>query len=203
MSWKVPAAWRTPVGVDLWPLIRDIRQKGEAEVSRVLSGIYDEVASSLDTSKDRNRRAVEVHGSEHVARLHLADEIVRQRYRDQASSPHRNEWDFDVRVVLRELEGRVYLLPQCDIRMAHVLDFLASDPRLEDFRYWDNTDPPEDVSDTEWQMRREVWRELDDHWDDSLVLTVCDVHGFHLVSPLRVLLQNHGGPKGRLEDQHG
>ena len=30
-----------------------------------------------------------------------------------------------------------------------------------------------------------------------------NVHGFQLVPPLRILLQNHVGPKGRLEDQDG
>jgi len=49
-------------------------------------------------------------------------------------------------------------------------------PYVEDFAYWDNTDPPENVSDEEWKRRGEIWEEVClRRWNDRrLFYTVVD-----------------------------
>lgn len=62
-------------------------------------------------------------------------------------------------------EGKVYgstFLDNYGIRKA-----LLYNDYIEDFAYWDNTDPDEDVSEKEWNERERVWDSID-HWQASL-----------------------------------
>lgn len=87
---------------------------------------------------------------------------VRKKYRDQDMSPHRNEWCFDAFVNVRVHGGYYYLTPHCDkINLfGNFLDFVASDSRLKDYSYWDNSDSPENVSRQAWKVRGRVWNEI-------------------------------------------
>jgi hypothetical protein len=74
-----------------------------------------------------------------VTKIHLRDPLV----------------DFEFAVSLMPFEGQVYGIAYTEQREWHSL-WMAK-PFIVDFAYWDNTDPPEDLPDEEWQERDRAW----------------------------------------------
>ncbi len=110
---------------------------------------------------------------------------VRQKYGAQLASRARSTWNLDVSVSVRELDGACYLIPHCD-RVSLVggsLDFLAEFTGLEAYGYWNNADKPDDVSDHEWDQRRDVWGRMLDRWSEYVSLDIVTFGSFHEVSP--------------------
>lgn len=148
MSTKIYTAYRLKKSSDLWPFVHDCYTRGERAVVNVFRRLLR--SSSYDA--------------------------ITAKYREQAGSPYRNEWNFDVTIAIRERRGRIYVIPHCDMRMAKACDFLKRDRRLDDFAYWNNTDRPKTVTARAWAHRACVWNALSAAgWGNCLTVTICDV----------------------------
>lgn len=184
MSVKLYCAYRLKRSGDLWALLRDTRQRAQKEVQKALAAFYIECAHGVDTSSAEYLSKVEAYSSEQKARLSIASEFVHNAYRLQQSNPYRNEFNFDVSLGVHELRKRYYLIPYCDLRMRKVLDFLKKESRLEDYSYWDNADPPNDLPYTKFKARGRVWDAIyKAGWDNVLTLQICDVQSYYQVDP--------------------
>lgn len=115
------------------------------------------------------------------------DTWMRTKYGAQLTRYQRDTWALDVAVTMRRYRSKFYLLPYCDraCLLGGILNFMAHDERLEDFSYWNNTDPPEEVSSQEWTWRGTVWKDLtkDELWAEYLTLDIVSWAGWTDVSP--------------------
>lgn len=68
-------------------------------------------------------------------------------------------------VALYFFEGKIYGSTFTNTYSIHAK--LIEKGYIEDFAYWDNTDPDENVSKKEWKERERVWDSID-HWQVSL-----------------------------------
>jgi hypothetical protein len=185
VSTKVYTAYRLKRSEDLWAFVRDIRRQAMPAIHKVLQELF------LGLAEELRRADPALSGSD--LRI-AAEQRLTREYRDQLGKGERNTFDFDVNITIREHEGRLYLIPYCDMFMRDVLDFLKDDPRLEDFAYWDNSDQPEDVSDADWAARKALWDAMDsgctipdqlysDAWSDYLVFEICSYHALWKIKP--------------------
>lgn len=85
---------------------------------------------------------------------------VRREFEDAQSeikkTQRRNptiDWDFEVMVM--PFRDQVYGIVFTD-QNDWFTDFMAQD-WVEDYSYWNNTDPPDGTSDEEWEIRGELW----------------------------------------------
>lgn len=179
MSTKIFNAYRTAPGEPLWPLMRALRARGRIEAKAAIRKFY-EMLAACELPTDPTKR------------LQIAHDRVRTKYREQLSSPHRNEFDFNVSIAVRELDGRLYLRAHCDMTMGTVLDFMRTFPAvLEEYEYWTTTDTrPGGVTLAQWEERRETWdRIIAAGWGDLLTLTIVDWDSFHEVDPYREMVE--------------
>lgn len=120
------------------------------------------------------------------------DRWFRKKFGDQLVSAARNQWDLDACVTVRPFEGRFYLIPYYarESVLGNVLDFLPKAEGLEDFSYWDNVDPPTEVSESDWEERKRVWDALtpDAKWQEFLTLEVVSFGGWDVISPVMLLI---------------
>ena len=63
--------------------------------------------------------------------------------------------DFFVEVSFFHFEGLFYGILHAE--QATAMKLLRSDPRAEDFSYWNNTDPPDTLTEDAWNERGRVW----------------------------------------------
>jgi hypothetical protein len=105
-------------------------------------------------------------------------------------SPQRHSLDFDCKASLHIDPGgslsQVFLIgffgPE-----AYDLAFLSV-PDVHEYRYWDNADQPEDVSEDDWRQRAEVWgRVLGPSWTPSKTGLVAEL--VEETAPLEILLR--------------
>ena len=189
MSTKIYAAYRLKDGARLWPLVRRVHRAARKAVVARLRELITGMMGAVDVESDAYKSQLASWKNERIARLHVAGRGLATMYKQQATSPYRNEFNFDVAVSLREHEGAVYLIPHCDMLMRDVLDFLRQDPELEDFAYWNNADEPESVSAEEWRERGRIWDAMDivedGHrcWHDVLLLEVCAQDRYYQLDP--------------------
>lgn len=174
MSTKIYAAYKLKSNRDLWPLIHDIRIEGQARVRKTLLKIRRGVMSRIDLDSKALAKAM-TYVDQQRAKEQVATKLMHRLYRLSTLSMERNIFDYDVSVSFRSHKGKVYLIPRCDMSLRGTLNFLRKDPRLADFRYWNNTDKPRSISNAEWEHRREVWYGLDEagQWEDVLHLEIC------------------------------
>lgn len=121
------------------------------------------------------------------------DTWMSKKYGAQLSQTRRNPWALDTTITLRPYRSRYYLIPYCDgaCAVAGSLNFLADDPRLEDFAYWNNTDKPKEVTDHEWAWRATVWNDLTDwdRWPNFVEVSVVSWDGWIYFSPAMDILR--------------
>jgi hypothetical protein len=72
--------------------------------------------------------------------------------------------DFEFTISLMPFEGQVYGIVYTEQREWQSL--WMGKPFILDFAYWDNTDPPEELPDDEWEERGRVWGEI---FDDAIM----------------------------------
>ena len=127
-------------------------------------------------------RDAEVEGAR--AGVFTIDQWFHKRYREQIFSAHRNEWNFDASISVRVYRGRYYLVPYIDrvSLLGNFLSSLATDNRLEEFAYWNNTDKPEEVSESAWRWRRKVWEDLLKEEQNFLSLDIVSHNNWHAVA---------------------
>lgn len=114
-------------------------------------------------------------------------------YGEQVTRHRKHPWALDVCVSVRVYRGRYYLIPYCERGsiVAGALDVMGEMEELEDFSYWNNTDPPESVPRPEWLWRGHVWETLTRHetWPEMLLLEVVSWQGWPQVSPAMEVAQ--------------
>lgn len=185
MSTKVYTAYRLKNSRDLWPVVRDIKQRGKRAVQRELAKVYELTRASVDTSTEEYKSALHYYdGDDWLARHRIAQRLLGDAYRKQLGSSQRDEYNFDVSVGIWERSGTMYLIPYCDMFLRNVLDFMKRDKRLEDFAYWNNTDKPPRISNAEWNKRGKVWSTIDAAgWENHLAIDVCSWSAWYLIDP--------------------
>jgi len=197
MSVKLYTAYRVKPRVAknprlLWTWIRDTYERGEKEVANVLRSMYEIGVENVKVDSPEYQRALRNYEDEDLARLSVARDLVYKEYRTQANSSERNPYDFDVSLVIRELDGNLYLLPHCDMMVRDVLNFLRRDTRIEDFSYWNNVDPPDDMRSgagyRRWKARGKVWDALEPNdnlarWRQFLVMEIMSANRYYQIDP--------------------
>lgn len=113
---------------------------------------------------------------------------ARAQYGEQLTKHEKHPWALDVAVTVRTLDGRFYLIPYCEdsCLLSGILKFMETMEELEDFFYWNNTDPPDEVTEPEWEARGDVWYHFTggDRWAEFLTLEIVSWMGWPEVSPL-------------------
>lgn len=182
MSTKIYNAYRVKRGVKLWPVLWDIKKKATKNIQKVLIDMYNRVLSN-ESAKNEVRGNLKLEADCEVGPIEVSDNI-KKAYRLQLGSHARNPFNFDVKVSVRELDGRFYLIAHCDWVMGEVLDFLAKDKRLEDFHYQNSSDKPDEIPQREWNLRSRTWDRMDRAgWRNFVLLTICDWDTFPYIDP--------------------
>ena len=124
------------------------------------------------------------------------DAWVHANYGEQLTRYRRDWWALDVAVTMRRYRNRFYLIPYCDraCLLRGVLDFMKDHERLEEFSYWNNTDPPDDVAPSAWAWRSTVWNDLTEHerWGEYVTIEIVSWMGWHEVSPMMDIMRERG-----------
>lgn len=202
MSIKVWTAYKIRRAADFWPLISSIRKQGEASTKKLLTAFFYEVMGAVKTDSAPYKKAVEQHlanahlvkqygkrkmrrYSEEIAKLDMADRLIRRGYRISSTSPLRSAFNFNVSVTFREHEGGIYVIPYCEGIVRDALDFLKTDKRLRDYHYQNQTDRPEEVPARQWRERRRVWEALTEHdrWPDFVLIEICSWDSWWQMNP--------------------
>ncbi len=179
MSTKIYVAYRMKDPTDLWPFMRDVIAEGGRRVRLEVNKLIRAIVADDELLKEHD--AFEREPKDRFGAVYRS---VEKRYRDQAGSAQRDMFDFDVRVVIRELDGELYLIPHCDMLLRRTLDFLKRDERLIDYSYWNNTDRPSKYSQRAWDYRGKMWDAIDaSGWRNYLVIEVCTTASFYEVVP--------------------
>ena len=68
-------------------------------------------------------------------------------------------FQYDFVIYVKQYKSDVYLYPF--YRELNDLNILMEKiPELEDFGYWDNTDKPEEISESHWKKREKIWNTI-------------------------------------------
>lgn len=89
---------------------------------------------------------------------HVWNEITDAQQEIKKTGRRQPAVDFDFEVSLMPHKGRVYGIVFCE-QGPWVREFMAQN-WVEEFGYWNNTDPPEDMDEAEWDIRGEIWNDV-------------------------------------------
>jgi hypothetical protein len=187
VSTKIYTAYRLKRTKDFWPFLRDVRRKGVKNVQKELQKLQKTCLDNVDSDSDAYKKQISLGITPEKAKQYIAEKFILEGYRGQQGKSERNPFDFDVTIAVREHKGRLYLIPHCDMLMRKVFDFLKRDPRLEDFCYFNNTDRPKHITQTEWEKRKIIWDAINntpEGWDDYIVIDICTYLGFWKIYPI-------------------
>lgn len=191
MSTKIYTAFKVKRKVSnntitFWKFIRKIRKRGVKEVQSVLRKLYLDYASEIESSDLEVIKAKESYSyNDEKAKLLVAHKRIIQEYKNQQLSQYRNEFDFDVRISIRELDGNLYMIPHCDITMLKALDFLKKEKSIQSYCYWNSTDKPKNISQKEWDTRSTVWNKLySNGWDNCMEINICNNNSLPYIDPI-------------------
>lgn len=164
MSMKVYDAFKVKDQDRLWPVLRDIRERGEKEVVARLRAYYIEEMETIDPEGGAYKaaRAKDPEQDEIARRLSIARDKLREGFRKGATSMERDKFDPAVCVTVTEHATGFYLRAFCDpvSLLGGSLDFLETHADLEDFHYQNSSDPPKTVALEAWEDRRRIWDEM-------------------------------------------
>lgn len=193
MSLKAYDWYRVKKSSDFWPLVKDITRKGRLNAKVKLREVYLKLAEGVDmgtasfqeaVANERSNWNVSERQAIDLARIRCANRLINDGYKRAQGSIYRDMFDFDVWVRFCKHRGRVYLNPHADMMMRGCLRFIGRDPRVEDFSYWDNADPPDDVSPRDWGARKRVWTDLAERMNDGTVfIDIVRYDSFYLTDP--------------------
>ena len=199
MSTKIWTAYKLKRASQLWPVVHDIRLQATVNVQNVLRQAYAKFTPEKDEDRAHYEKLCAEKGRSMQSALHnTARRAIHREYKANSTSMERSLYNFDVRVGFRQFEGGIYLIPYSDNwSMPGVLDFLASDPRLRDYHYQNQTDRPENISQKQWRERRRIWFGMDkaDQWKDVLVLDICTWSMFYEIDPWITMFYEKHCPK--------
>ena len=202
MSMKVYSAYKlksevTDDHAKFWAWVRKTIHRGEREVTKVLRNLYGTMSEEiLEDGNEQFQELLKLFEDNYSARLAFCNRKLTQLYKASSLSSERNTFDFDVSIAIREMDGDLYLIPYADMLVKHTLDFLKRDRCLEDFCYWNNTDPPDGMHKGEgykrWEARGRIWDKIDQRgWRDYLVVEVCSYAKFSNVDPYMAMRHEH------------
>lgn len=157
MSVKIYNGWRWKKSLGFFEMLEEIKKAAHKELEKQIKEAV--VAMNLDrkgTRKERYELAT------FIARL-----INRSAYAPDAA------YDYNRTYYIKD-GGDFYLMMPSNTRLRH--EALYQVNGLEDFRYWNNVDTPEEISQDEWDARGEFW---DKHWQVGAACTL-----FELVDPI-------------------
>ena len=123
-----------------------IEKESKKNIMLHLSKMYYEVADNIYNCNPENVL--------NVVKKELEHEV--ENLKEGSRSP---ELDKDIGFYMKEYKGDLYLYlfyEDSDIKNK-LLDKLKG---IEDFGYWNNTDKPEEISDSHWEKRKKIWNEL-------------------------------------------
>ena len=191
MSIKVYEAYQTVAGVDPVDLMISLKRQSRDTARRLLKKHYNAILD--DPKRVEAVRVGRKKGEGAPITAFDVDDWVRLQYREQALRYERDPYSLDVSITLRKHKKRYYLIPYVEKMspLGPCLDFLRTDPRLEDFCYWNNTDEPEGVTASKWKARAAVWNVLTEHeiWADFITIEIVSFFGWSEVSPALELAQ--------------
>lgn len=166
MSTKIYYAYRVPIDKlnEFFDLTRDLIFERAADTVRKLMETVDQTKAQEKYDKyaegwKQSGKPVPPYLMTGV-RLGLVLDLCRER----AKSPYREplvDLDFGWNTWINK-DGFAYLIPWGEMWMRAELKLPAW---CEDYSYWDNTDPPEDIPYEEFKKRGKVWDPMIDDWD--------------------------------------
>jgi hypothetical protein len=199
MSTKVWTAYRLKPSVakspaKFWQWVRDTNERGEKEVIKVLRDCYSNIVKSIDPESDEYKENAGYYPVEkrndYRIRLSMAQVRIRKAFKEASVSSFDNPMDLTVDVTIREYRGNLYVIPYANGFVRNTVKFMKRDPRLEDFCYWNNVDPPSYIRTKadyrRWEARGKVWDAIDNgtrSWRDYLLITICDFKKFEHMDP--------------------
>lgn len=88
--------------------------------------------------------------------LSIAHDYVQKAYQEVNKSGHRNPpYDFECNISVFPIEGKTLAI--LNTEQQDFIDLWRQQPEVVWYPYWNSTDPPKDVTDEEWERRREDW----------------------------------------------
>lgn len=199
MSTKVYTAYKIRRSSNFWPVVHDTIINGRKSVKKILLNIYKNMISNTDIESEDYKKEFEKHLSlnkntnlvEALTKIEVVHNKLTKEYKNAHDSIYRSEYNFDVSVAFYPYKGDVYIRPFCDMLMSKSLDFLNDDKRIREFRYWNNTDRPDDITDRQWNERAKVWDGIFKEYDiwDMVSTDICTYDMFYKLSPRLELLE--------------
>lgn len=162
MSFQVYDAYKVKRRDQLWPLLREIQDRGRANVIQRFKEIYWDRMIHLDPENETLKKYCETYGIEWPARLRTVNEELKEFFKASAVSRERGEGDIDVSVSVYEHPSGFYLRVNCDqvSCLRGCLDFVHTHTKVRDFHFQNSSNRPRKVSARDWMTRRRVWDEL-------------------------------------------
>ena len=155
MSTKLHAGHEI-VGLSLEALLPELLKLQLTMKERAAELVRQFIVNLAVSRFDHHHFGIEKAPSAHLlgdARMELADrqeELRRTRRRDPAV-------DFEFSLTLFPVKGRLLALVFTEQKALR--DHWEAQTWRREFGYWDNSDPPGDLADDEWQMREGFWDE--------------------------------------------
>jgi hypothetical protein len=203
MSTKVFNAFLLRDPSNLWPLLRDIRHRGEQAAKKRIDYLADGICSSLSAGSAEYVQA-QKEGPE------LCDWEIRESitwstlddgYKQATVSTHRSAYDFDLSISVRENQGQIYLIAHEGDGMRNtIVPLLLEHPELVEYHYQNSTDRPDEIPENEWEERAQAWDQMaapDRWWDYLLLEIVCWGNWWRIRTQLDRMKRKHR------EDQYG
>lgn len=134
-------------------------------MSRKLAGEYVTNLIKIDMC----RRAVEKFDRYTLAKAGISRGSAGEdiNFMSQASTNLREQENrYDVSFVVYELDGNWYgrfFAPDSDL-----FDRFLQLPEIEEFRYWNNVDPEDDMDEEEWERRSDIWDRINDDSENGV-----------------------------------
>jgi hypothetical protein len=160
MGISVSSAYRLKKSKDFWPLVSDIQKVGTLKTKAALNEFFLGLMGAVEVTSEAYLKYRAEGLAEGPARARIAEKLMRDGYKASNVSSSRDPFDFNVWVSFRHFKRRIYVFPGCDMMLRNVLDFLAEDPRLEEFWYDNRGDKPDELTQEEWNKRAKVWEKL-------------------------------------------
>lgn len=188
MSFQVYDAYKVKRRDQLWPLLREIQEKGRANVIQRFKEIYWDRMIHLDPENETLTKYRESYGIEWPARLRTVQEELKGAFKEGAVSQVRGENDIDIFVSVYEHPSGFYLRINCDnvSCLSGCLDFIRTHPKVRDFHFQTSSDRPRKISARDWMNRRKVWNGMIDKGGllrPLVVVPICDWQAFWTIDP--------------------
>jgi hypothetical protein len=157
MSVKIYNGWRWKKSLGFFEMIEKIKAAAHSEFSRQIK----EAVVSMELDRPKTKKA----------RYELATFIARLINRSAYASDAAYDYN---RVYYIKDAGDYYLMMPSNTRLKHAALYQVNG--LEDFKYWDNVDTPEEITQEDWKARGAFW---DKNWGEKAACAT-----FELVDPI-------------------